>query len=324
MNKLINYFLIILSCSLMISCEEDTDVIDPDEVGIWKYYSTSNGLTNDDIRAIKQDRSGIIWVGTYGGGVCKYDHGNWSSIQERDGLLDNRIYSIAEDVNGDMWIGTAYGISIITDDGIISLETILDSYYIPLSLYSDSRGWMWIGTTTGIIIYDQSDFYPVSFVNDDFNWIWDITEDSEGQVWFSTTGGAISYNENNGLEIFTVDDGLYGNFVSCILQDSRGFIWFAHLETERITRWNGTNFEYINLLNGYSYANVWSMVGDHNRNIWFTTKNSGVTCYDGVIPKTIGIKGGLKDYDIRCSMVDVEGNLWFGSDSLGLQIYVPE
>jgi ligand-binding sensor domain-containing protein len=66
------------------------------------------------------------------------------------------------------------------------------------------------------------------------------------------------------------------------------------------------------------------MVEDNNLNIWFTTKNSGVIRYDGVIPRTIGIHSGLKDNDIRCSMLDNEGNLWFGSDSLGIQIYIPE
>jgi ligand-binding sensor domain-containing protein len=325
MNKLINCLSIIIFCLLIISCEEDPDVIDPDEVGIWKYYSTSNGLTNDDIRAIMQDQNGIIWVGTYGGGVCKYDNGNWSYIQVKNGLLDNRIYSIEEDEYGDIWIGTALGISVVSDEEIHNHETILGSYYLPLSLYSDSRGWMWIGTTTGILIFDYNDYYPIVFQNEDLNWIWDITEDNLNQVWFSTPGGALGYNEEeNDFHLINMDDGLYSNNIHCILQDNWGNIWFGHQESERITRWNGSNFEYINLYNGYAYANVWSMVEDHNQNIWFTTANSGVICYDGVVPKTIGIKGGLKDTDIRCSMVDNEGNLWFGSDSLGIQIYVPE
>lgn len=325
MNKLdASRALFLLLLSFMLSCEEDPDVIDPDQVGIWKYYNTSNGLTNDDIRVIKQDHSGIIWVGTYGGGVCKYDNGNWSSIRTKNGLLDDHIYSMTEDKYGDMWIGTAYGISIITDEGIINLETILDSYYLPFSLFSDSRGWIWIGTTTGIIIFDQNDFTPISFVNEDFNFIWDITEDNLNQVWFSTTGGALAYQEDEGFYFVTVENGLYSNNTSCILQDSWGNIWFGHLESERITRWNGNKFEFINLFNGYSYANVWSMIEDNNRNIWFTTNNSGVICYDGAVPRTIGIRDGLTDFDIRCSMVDIEGNLWFGSDSLGIQIYIPK
>jgi len=325
MNKLINIILLLIFVSFIISCEEDPDVIDPDDVGIWKYYNTSNGLTNDDIRVIKQDHTGIIWVGTYGGGVCKYDNGDWSSIRARNGLLDDSIYSMTEDKYGDMWIGTAYGISIITDDGIINLETILDSYYIPFSLFSDSRGWIWIGTLNmGLIIYDQNDFIPISFTNEDFNYIWHITEDNLNQVWLATTGGALVFKEGDGFYTITTEDGLYRNFTTCILQDSWGNIWFGHYESERITRWNGNNFEFINPFTGYDNTYVWSMVEDHKKNIWITTRRSGVICYDGVVPRTIGIQGGLKDHDIMCSMVDNEGNLWFGSDSLGIQIFIPE
>ena len=324
MKKLINYFSIIIFCLLIISCEEDPDIIDPDEVGIWKYYNTSNGLTNDYITAIKQDRSGIIWVGTYGGGVCKYDNEQWSSIQVNGGLLDNHIYSIEEDVYDDIWVGTEGGISIIADEDILNLETILDSSFLPLSLFSDSRGWMWIGTTQGIIIYDFNDFYQYSDQDNDLNLIRDITEDNKGQVWLATQGGALYYNEDNGFNVLTVNEGLYNNYVQCIFQDSWGNIWFGHLYSKRITRWNGSYFEYINRLNGYNYAIIWSIVQDHRQKIWFTTNNSGVICYDGIIPETVEIKGGLKDTDIRCSMVDSEGNLWFGSKNHGIQIYLPE
>jgi ligand-binding sensor domain-containing protein len=324
MSKIITQFPAIIFFMFLISCEQDADIIDPDEVGIWKYFNTSNGLTNNDIRAIKQDASGTVWIGTYGGGVCTWDNGNWSSLQQNDGLLDNRIYSIEEDVFGDIWIGTAGGLSIFSDGSLTNYPTISGGYYLPISLYSDSRGWMWIGTTSGIYIFDYSDVYPISFQNEDLNTIWAITEDNKGQVWFSTQGGALFFNEDDGFDLLTVNEGLYSNNVRYIFQDSWGKLWFAHLETERITRWDGTVFEYINLLNGYSFANVLSIVEDLNRNIWFTSKNSGVTCFDGVIPRTIGIYSGLKDTDIRCSAVENTGNLWFGSKNQGIQVYIPE
>ena len=283
------------------------------------------GLTNDDIRAIKQDHAGTIWVGTYGDGVCKYDDRNWSYIQKRNGLLNDTVFSIEEDFFGDIWIGTANGINIISGGRIDKLDTIFYPDEIPLSLHSDSRGWMWIGTNYMIILYDYYKFYYVDFIEEGLYPVKAITEDNTGQIWFSTPGGAIGYNPaDDNFHIIDKVDGLYSNNVRCIFQDSWGMLWFGHLESERITRWNGSNFEYINLYNGYSYPNVFSMVEDHNRNIWFTTANSGVIRYDGVIPRTIGINDGLKDYDIRCSMVDNEGNLWFGSDSLGIQIYIPE
>jgi len=326
MNKL-NVFrtLLLLLFSLLVSCEEESDVIDPKQVGLWKYWDTSNGLTSNEIRAFKQDHNGIIWVGTYGGGVCRYDNGNWSSIRKINGLLNDTVFSIEEDLFGDIWIGTGYGINIISDGRIFKIDTIFYPDEFTLSLFSDSRGRMWIGTNWGIILYDYSKFYYAYFIDDGLYPIYSITEDNSGQIWFSTPGGAVGYSDKDeSFHFIQMDDGLYSNNVHCIMQDSWGMLWFGHVEAERITRWNGNNFEFINLFNGYAYPNVFSMVEDHNRNIWFTTKNSGIICYDGVVPRTIGIKDGLKDYDIRCSMVDNEGSLWFGSDSLGIQIYIPE
>jgi ligand-binding sensor domain-containing protein len=326
MNKLNTFrVLFLLFFSLMLSCEEDPDVIDPDQVGIWKYYTTSNGLTNNDIRVIMQDHNGIIWIGTYGGGVCRYDNGNWSYIRTRNGLLDDTILAIEEDRFGDIWIGAGYGLNILSEGRIYKMDTIFYPNEYVLSLYSDSHGRMWIGTNMEIIKYYYSDFNYLYLLDKGLAPVYSITEDNIGQIWFSTPGGAIAYNySEDGYYIIDMEEGLYSNNVRHIFQDSWGMLWFAHLESERITRWNGNNFEYINLYNGYAYPNVFSMIEDFNRNIWFTTWNSGLICFDGVVPRTIGVKGGLKEYNIRCSMVDREGNLWFGSNHNGIQIYTPE
>ena len=120
-----------------------TDVInvmlhDP-ETGIW--FGTRNGLyllkkdgksdfeifrhdvhhtqsisSNNIFSLYKDQETGSIWVGTFGGGLNKIvfdgekNVKNFERITKREGLPDNAIYSISEDENGFLWLSTDGGI----------------------------------------------------------------------------------------------------------------------------------------------------------------------------------------------------------------------
>ena len=123
--------------------QSPTDIInvmlhDP-ETGIW--FGTRNGLyllkeegnsdfeifrhdvrnkqsisSNNIFSLYKDQETGNIWVGTFGGGLNKivFDGGKnvkgFERITKRDGLPDNAIYSISEDKNGFLWLSTDGGI----------------------------------------------------------------------------------------------------------------------------------------------------------------------------------------------------------------------
>lgn len=57
------------------------------------------------------DESDTVWVGTWGGGVSRYQDGRWRSLSMRDGLAGNIVFSIAQDHRGAYWFGTNRGVS---------------------------------------------------------------------------------------------------------------------------------------------------------------------------------------------------------------------
>lgn len=57
----------------------------------------------------KRDQS--IWVGTWGGGVSRFDGKQWNSYTMADGLAGNIVYSVLQASDGSLWFGTNGGVS---------------------------------------------------------------------------------------------------------------------------------------------------------------------------------------------------------------------
>ena len=73
-------------------------------------------LSANGIMTMYEDRGGLVWVGTFGGGISRYNPANvrkfehfQSDPNDPDSISSNRITSFAEDANGNMWIGTDAG-----------------------------------------------------------------------------------------------------------------------------------------------------------------------------------------------------------------------
>ncbi|MBN1414581.1 MAG: hypothetical protein JW973_05735 [Bacteroidales bacterium] len=315
---LTSLFLLILS--FFISCEEDPDVIDFNDIEQWKYFNTTNGLRDNYICAIKQDRDGIIWVGTAYGGVGRYDGYGWINYSTQNGLLSNCIYAIEQDVDGKIWFGTDSGLNYMINNIIYLHQDNIVVY----SIYADSRNQLWIGTEdAGIVRADAQNWYYYSFDNLDYNTINYIMEDDEKRIWFATKGGAMFFNGSS----FVMADEIMGmnlNEISCILQDSWGALWFSPPFDAYLVRFdkNRSTTELISIYNGSPLTFVLSMVEDRNRNIWFTTYGDGIIKYNGAEMQSFKVGHGLSDNHVFCSMRDRDGNLWFGTRNGGINVYI--
>ena len=79
--------------------------------GVYRYegksftnFTTKDGLNDNDVSAIIEDKAGNILFGT-NAGICKYDGGKFSKFFKSDSLTKLGITSLLEDREGNIWFG---------------------------------------------------------------------------------------------------------------------------------------------------------------------------------------------------------------------------
>ena len=74
-------------------------------------------LSENSILSIYEDRSGVLWIGTGGGGLNKFNKEtekffHYKNIPNNpNSLINNSVRTINEDDSGMLWIGTDRGLS---------------------------------------------------------------------------------------------------------------------------------------------------------------------------------------------------------------------
>jgi ligand-binding sensor domain-containing protein len=109
----------------------------------WTYITEDSGLTHNYVQTIFKDHSKNIWIGTYEGGISKFDGRFWWNYSAN--VVSNEIYSIFQDSKDNFWFGTTNGlVKFIPDNS--GPETIIT--YSPIDT---------IGIASGLFSFIGSD-----------------------------------------------------------------------------------------------------------------------------------------------------------------------
>ena len=309
---------------------------------------TQFSITNKSIRSILIDPAGICWLGTYKGGVNKYDRNlTLFGLKRCDpydpyGLNAPFVTSFAEDPNGDIFVGT--------DDGGLNLyhrKTNLFSKYTinpknkaassglaVLSLALTAPDALWIGTfqdglfrlnpaTGGYEQFTQGP-EPSSLGN---NNIFALCKDSKGKLWIGTNGGGVNifHPDTRQFErLFSAGTALRNRiiplnaYIRAIVEDRHGKFWIGS---------HGTGIavfdpeKRISVLLDRENAdlpsnNVLSILEDSQGNIWAGTGGEGLALFDPQKQTftTYGVKEGLSSGMINKVLEDAQGRIWVSTN----------
>ena len=141
----------------------------------FRYYNydpkDSSSLSHPNVMHFYEDKSGFVWVATYGGGLNRFDPKTQKFLrftQENSDLPNNGVYGILADENGNLWISTNSGITkfnpstfhfrnYTVDDGLQSEEFNGGAYY------KSPDGEMFFGGIKG-----YNSFYPSEVTDNKF------------------------------------------------------------------------------------------------------------------------------------------------------------
>lgn len=203
-----------------------------------------NSLSSDIVVSLWIDHLGVLWIGTYLGGLDSFDGKNFTHFKhtaDPSSLSDNRIYALLEDSSKRLWIGTLNGGLDLLDRRSKkfrhfnpSVKNTINSYVISC-LYEDKNKNIWIGTSAGVDILDHktAKFKRLksnrkdtnTLIQDDVN---SIVQDSRGWVWIGTREGISIYNPATGrFKNLSEDVGLPENAAFELIEDEHHHIWYS-------------------------------------------------------------------------------------------------
>ncbi len=274
----------------------------------FQHFTVNEGLSQNSVLSITEDRQGFMWFGTRTGGLNRYDGYTFKTYkrQESDSssISGNEIISLKEDHEGFLWVGTR-------GDGVCKYNPYTDkftSYYqIPgdstsfisntvANIYQHNHAQMWFGTNHGLCYYSPNDDSFVRVKNKFLanTKITAIAESSKPDfVWVGTTKEIFYYNLSNNQAIAKFpnksasDKFFIKSEISSILEDKDGNVWI------------GTKQDGLHKLLSYKDGNFATYTHDQNNNT------------------------GLTSNTIRTLHQDEEGNIWIGT-KVALEKLTPE
>ncbi|MFO7656711.1 MAG: two-component regulator propeller domain-containing protein [Bacteroidales bacterium] len=112
---------------------------------------------------------------------------------------------------------------------------------------------------------------------------------------------------------YTIKDGLLSDAINDIVQDKKGYIWFA--TQNGISKFDGYSFENFGISDGLPSKYVQCIICDSKGNIWCSTSGGGIAKYNGKRFQAVSVDDGLIDRYINFIFEDRNGNIWAASES---------
>lgn len=277
-------------------------------------YSVPDGLSQTQVLCIAQNFDGVLWIGTNGGGISKYDGNKFTTLSVNQGLSDNMVYAICHSEENTTWIGTSSGLSLYKNLRVTNYSTQYGSSRIN-KIISDKNGGIWIADNTRGLAHLKDNKLVRWNVQSGLpsNSIKDLHLAADGTLWIATLEGLSKFNGESFLN-FNRKNGLLEDYVGYAFLDAEGNIFCSHSKGFSIGKKKGGSYEFEIIKTNYF---IHSFAEDQFNNLFVATQE-GLFKYKNKSLKPIKISNGSMKVSLGSIYEDFEGNIWLGSDGFGL------
>ena len=153
-----------------ICCDHNGDIWIATSNSLSKYNRVQENfdpVLKENITIIHEDKEGILWLGTWGNGLIKYnpETGRRNYYSEAQGFPNYNIYGILEDNNNNLWISSNGGItrfdkSVGTFRNFSENKTLQSVSFRQHCYLLLNSGEMMFGGSKGFILFQPDNFRP--------------------------------------------------------------------------------------------------------------------------------------------------------------------
>jgi len=296
----------------------------------------ADGLTNDYIKCIQQDKSGYLWFGTEEG-LFRYDGYNFLALKNLPGdslsIANNNIEYLYPEEDGSLWVGSRGGLSWINTRNLSIRNFPAGQTFTVYSLVPANDNNFYVGTSTGLYLFNKlsglwtvvKSFPPNIFIR------W-ICTDGKKNLYITSHSGLyrLGLTDNSckhfDLPVISVLHSMTSQICHKAFLDERGILW--------ISTWNLGLLKFDTKSEIFSasalshkqdrsleyFTSAYDLLPSPNECIFYANAENGLSVLDTKSGKYLRYPLGwddLKDLPDRVYALfrDKSGILWIGTEN---------
>jgi signal transduction histidine kinase/streptogramin lyase len=183
----------------------------------------------DDASCVTADANGTIWIGTRLHGLYCWRDGKFVDWGDTNQIRGQTIHTLLASRAGDLWIGeeTPHAIQRLRSGQLHTFDLPLDNRIVR-AMAEDAAGNIWAGTSKGILLRITGEtLTDVTPKPEEPSSVRCLYTTPDGAVWIGYAGFGVGRVKAGHYGEIRTEQGLHDNWISHILADGHGWLWFG-------------------------------------------------------------------------------------------------
>ncbi len=277
-------------------------------------FNHADGLSNDVVHSLFEDREGNVWAGT-ANGLDRFREFAVTTLSKREGLVQDLVTSVLASVSGGLWVGTAGGVNRVLGDNISLFDRRNGLPSVSASgLFEDQDGGLWVATGKGLTYEERGRFHLLNgSVPGNIGSITAAVQDHNRDIWFSDPEhGLVRIRDRQFVEILPWSQ--FRNRQAWALETGAhaGELWLG-FSPEGLACWKpGHATRWFGRENGLAPGAVVDLHRDRDGALWIATQN-GLSRLSHDRLATLDKATGLPCEHIQAMLQDDDGAIWLNT-----------
>ena len=235
--------------------------------GEGSYIRKTNGLAENYVSSLFEDREGSIWVGTRDG-LSQISELKFPVASIKEGSLDQPVHGVCPSTNGGVWCASSSGVYNYKDKSAVYLVAPTNSNPYIKRVFEASNGFVYVldgarqvqiySNGTWLAAYSNGE-WPTAIAEDahgvvvglgpklfrispsgltpfvysdpvppDFYWIRNLAGSRDGSLLVASANGVYRLSDK-AIEKWTATNGLADSDINCLTEDDEGTIWLGQV-----------------------------------------------------------------------------------------------